>query len=153
MLPLFRVSFHALFPCFIKYLKFYLDIVCILYDCVIHTSFADFNLARVFCGRQLHSVICFSPVWRLVWGCWIYLQVKELQTVQLVEEVVGESGQLAAMHVQALQLLQAPECPTFQSLQWVIAQIELLQHPEVTEGSTLDPCDVVAIQPKHLHRK
>lgn len=82
---------------------------------------------------------------------WIYLQVEELQAVQLVEEVVGESGQLAAMHVQALQLLQAPERPAFQPLQWVITQIKLLQHPEVTEGSTLDPGDVVAIQPKHLH--
>lgn len=87
----------------------------------------------------------------VVWGvCWIYLQVKELQAVQLVEEVMRENGQLAAMHVQALQLLQPPECPPFQSLQWVVAQIELLQHPEITEGSTLDPCDVVAIQPKHL---
>lgn len=89
----------------------------------------------------------------LPWGRWIYLQVKELQAVQLVEEVVGESGQLAAVHVQALQLLQTPERPTFQSLQRVIPQIQLLQHPEVTEGSTLDPGDVVAIQPKHLHRR
>lgn len=77
--------------------------------------------------------------------CCVYLQVEELQAVQLVEEVMGESGQLAAMHVQALQLLQAPEGSTFQALQWVITQIELLQHPEVTEGSGLDPCDVVAI--------
>lgn len=48
--------------------------------------------------------------------CWFYLQVEELQAVQLVEEVMGESGQLAAMHVQALQLLQAPERTTFQPL-------------------------------------
>lgn len=80
-----------------------------------------------------------------VCACWIYLQVEELQAVQLVEEVMGESSQLAAMHVQALQLLQAPEGSTFQALQWVIAQIELLQHPQVTEGSGLDPCDVVAV--------
>lgn len=83
----------------------------------------------------------------------MYLQVEELQAVQLVEEVVGESGQLAVMHMQALQLLQAPECPAFQSLQRVIAQIKLLQHPEVTEGSALDPCDVIAVQPKHLCRR
>lgn len=87
-----------------------------------------------------------------VCACWVYLQVEELQTVQLVEEVMGESSQLAAMHVQALQLLQAPEGSTFQALQRIITQIELLQHPEVTEGSGLDPCDVVAIKPKHLHR-
>lgn len=76
---------------------------------------------------------------------WIYLQVEELQAVQLVEEVMGESGQLAAMHVQALQLLQTPEGSTFQTLQRVIAQVELLQHPQATEGAGLDPCDVVAI--------
>lgn len=78
-------------------------------------------------------------------ACWIYLQVEKLQAVQFVEEVVGESSQLAAMHVQALQLLQTPECTTFQALQWIIAQIELLQHPQITEGSCLDPRDVVAI--------
>lgn len=80
----------------------------------------------------------------------VYLQVEELQAVELVEEIVGESRQLAAMHVQALQLLQAPERSTFQALQRVVAQIQLLQHPEVAEGSGLDPCDVVAVQPKHL---
>lgn len=48
--------------------------------------------------------------------CWFYLQVEELQAVQLVEEVMGESGQLATMHVQALQPLQAPEGSTFQAL-------------------------------------
>lgn len=89
-------------------------------------------------------------VFRRVCACWIYLQVEELQAVQLVEEIMGESGQLAAMHVQALQLLQTPEGSTFQTLQRVITQIELLQHPEVTEGSSLDPRDVVAVQPKHL---
>lgn len=35
----------------------------------------------------------------------IYLQVEELEAVEFVEEVMGESGQLAAVHVQALQLL------------------------------------------------
>lgn len=65
---------------------------------------------------------------------------------------MGESRQLAAMHVQALQLLQAPERSTFQVLQRVVTQVQLLQHPEVTEGSGFNPCDVVAIQPKHLCR-
>lgn len=83
----------------------------------------------------------------------LYLQVEELQAVQLVEEVMGESGQLAAMHVQALQLLQAPEGSTFQALQRVVAEIELLQHPEVTERPALNPCDVVAVKPKHLKRR
>lgn len=77
--------------------------------------------------------------------CCVYLQVEELQAVELVEEVMGESCQLAAMHVQALQLLQAPERTTFQELQRIVTQIELLQHPEVTEGSRFNPCDVVAI--------
>lgn len=58
---------------------------------------------------------------------------------------MGECCQLAAMHVQALQLLQAPERPTFQTLQWVVTQIELLKHPEVAEGSRFNPRDVVAI--------
>lgn len=51
-----------------------------------------------------------------VCACWIYLQVEELQAIQLVEEVMGESSQLAPMHVQALQLFQAPEGSTFQEL-------------------------------------
>ena len=46
-------------------------------------------------------------------GFWLYLQVEKLQAVQFVEQVMGESGQLAAVHVQALQLLQSPECSTF----------------------------------------
>lgn len=76
----------------------------------------------------------------------IYLQVEELETVQFVEDIMGESSQLAAMHVQALQLLQAPEGSTFQvSQRGVITQIQLLQHPEVAEGSSLNPRDVVAI--------
>lgn len=76
----------------------------------------------------------------------IYLQVEKLETVQFVEDIMGESSQLAAMHVQALQLLQAPECSTFQvSQRRVIAQIQLLQHSEVAKGSSLNPCDVVAI--------
>ncbi|TNN77667.1 hypothetical protein EYF80_011965 [Liparis tanakae] len=41
-------------------------------------------------------------------------EVEELQTVEFVEEVMGESCQLAAMHMQALQLLQATEGSTFQ---------------------------------------
>lgn len=100
----------------------------------------------------IKSVSLHVLVFRCVYVCVCYLQVEELQAVQLVKEVMGESSQLAAMHVQALQLLQAPEGSTFQALQRVIAQIQLFQHPEVAEGSGLDPCDVVAIEPKHLHR-
>lgn len=56
--------------------------------------------------------------------CLIYLQVEKLEAVQLVEDIMGESGQLTAMHVQALQLLQPPERSTFQVPQrWVVAQI------------------------------
>lgn len=104
------------------------------------------------CKHQLRiEYVSLLFVFFGVCACWIYLQVEELQAVQLVEEVMGESGQLAAMHVQALQLLQTPEGSTFQTLQRVIAQVELLQHPQVTEGTSLDPCDVVSIQPEHLH--
>lgn len=75
-----------------------------------------------------------------------YLQVEKLQAVQLVEEVMGESGQLAAVHVQALQLLQSSESSTFQTpQQWIITQIQLLQNPEVTEGPGFDPCDIVTV--------
>lgn len=49
--------------------------------------------------------------------CCLYLQIEKLQAVQLVEEIMGESGQLATMHMQALQLLQAPEGSTFQVAQ------------------------------------
>lgn len=58
-----------------------------------------------------------SVMYVFVYGCCLYLQVEKLQAVQLVEEVMGESGQLAAVHVQALQLLQAPEGSTFQAPQ------------------------------------
>ena len=85
--------------------------------------------------------VCFC-----VQRCCLYLQIEKLQTVQFVEEIMRESSQLAAVHVQALQLLQTPEGSTFQVPQWgVIAQIQLFQHPEVTEGPGLNPCDVVAI--------
>lgn len=47
-------------------------------------------------------------------SCSLYLQVQKLQAIQFVEDVMGESCQLAAVHVQALQLLQAPKCSTFQ---------------------------------------
>ena len=80
-----------------------------------------------------------------------YLQVEELQAVQLEEEVVGERGQLAAVHVQALQLLQTPEGASLQDPQGgVVPQVQLLQHAEVTEGPRLDPGDVVSVQPQHL---
>lgn len=101
------------------------------------------SISKVF----LHFSVCVCAC-----ACRIYLQVEKLEAVQLVEDVMGESGQLAAMHVQALQLLQAPECSTFQvPQQRVVAQVQLLQDPEVAESSGLNPCNVVSIQPKHLH--
>lgn len=67
---------------------------------------------------------------------------------------MGETGQLASVHVQALQLLQSPEGSTFQVPQrGVITQIQLLEHSEVAESPGLDPCDIVSVQPQHLHRE
>lgn len=81
-----------------------------------------------------------------VYGCCLYLQVEKLQAVQFVEEIMGESSQLAAVHVQALQLLQTSEGSTLQVPKWgVITQIQLFQHPKVTEGPGLNPRNVVAI--------
>lgn len=94
--------------------------------------------AEIFLSEHLYLAI-------LLFSCCVYLQVEELQAVELVEEMMGESRQLAAMHVQALQLLQAPESSTLQTLQRVVTQVQLLQHPEVTEGPRFNPCDVVAI--------
>lgn len=64
-----------------------------------------------YCDRTGHLLgVC-------VCECCLYLQIEKLQAVQLVEEIMGESGQLATMHMQALQLLQAPEGSTFQVAQ------------------------------------
>lgn len=68
--------------------------------------FTPFKCVQLFsqCGSLQASTedqICISAVcvfW-CVCACWIYLQVEELQAVQLVEEVMGESSQLAAVHV------------------------------------------------------
>lgn len=42
----------------------------------------------------------------------VLLQIKVLQAVELVEDVMGEGGQTAAVHVKALQLLQPTESST-----------------------------------------
>lgn len=56
-----------------------------------------------------------------------YLQVEELQAVQLVEQVVGQGGELAAVHVETLEFLQAPEGASFQPAQVrVVPQVQLL---------------------------
>lgn len=80
-----------------------------------------------------------------------YLQVEELQAVELVEDVVGQGGESAAVHVEALELLQATEGSPFQPVETgVIPKVQLLQVPQLTEGTCLDPRDVVGEQPQNL---
>lgn len=83
-----------------------------------------------------------------------YLQIEELQAVKLVENVVWQGSQPAAMHVEALELLEAAEGSTLQSAEiGVVAQVQLLQVPQLAEGPCLDPRDVVGKQPQNLLRE
>lgn len=80
-----------------------------------------------------------------------YLQVQELQTVKLVEDVMWQGSEPTAVHVEALELLKATEGSPFQSVKVrVIPQIQFLQVPQLTEGSCLNPRDVVGEQPQNL---
>ena len=83
-------------------------------------------------------------------GC-PYLQIEELQAVEFVEDVVGQGLQPAAVHVQTLELLQAPEGSALQPMEArVVSQVQLLQVPHLAEGSSLDPRQVVGEQPQDL---
>lgn len=83
-----------------------------------------------------------------------YLQIEELQAVKLVENVVWQGSQPAAVHVEALELLEAAEGSTLQSAEiGVVAQVQLLQVPQLAEGPCLDPRDVVGKQPQNLLRE
>lgn len=83
----------------------------------------------------------------------VFLQVQELQAVQLVEDVMGKSRQPAPVHVQALQLLQASEGTPFKTSQvMVVAQVKLFQITHLTEGTRLNPGDVVGEKPEDLER-
>lgn len=80
-----------------------------------------------------------------------YLQVEELQAVELVEDVVRQGRETAAVHVEALELLQSAEGTPLQPAQArVVTQIQLLQIPQLAEGPRLDPRDVVGEQPQNL---
>ena len=83
-------------------------------------------------------------------GC-SYLQIEELQAVEFVEDVVGQGLQPAAVHVQALELLQAPEGSSLQPMEArVVSQVQLLQVPHLAEGPPLDPGQVVGEEPQDL---
>lgn len=83
-----------------------------------------------------------------------YLQVEELQAVKLVEDVVWQGSEPAAVHVEALELLEAAESSPLQSAKvGVVSQVQLLQVPQLAEGPCLDPRDVVGKQPKDLVRE
>ena len=82
-----------------------------------------------------------------------YLQVNKMQAVELVEDVMGQGIQLAAVHVETLELLQTPEGTPLQPVQMrVVSKVQLLQIPQLTESTSLNPCDVVGEQPQNLDR-
>lgn len=58
---------------------------------------------------------------------------------------------MAAVHVEALELLQATKGAPFQPVEArVVPQVQLLQIPQLAEGPCLNPCDVVGKQPQNL---
>lgn len=60
----------------------------------------------------------------------------------------------AAVHVEALELLEAAEGSPLQPAEvGVVSQVQLLQVPQLTEGPCLDPRDVVGEQPQNLVRE
>lgn len=80
-----------------------------------------------------------------------YLQVKKLQAVQLVKDVMGQGSEPTAVHVEALEFLKPTEGSPFQSVKVrVVPEVQLLQVPQLTEGPCLNPCDVVGEQPQNL---
>lgn len=83
-----------------------------------------------------------------------YLQIEELQAVKLVENVVWQGSEPAAVHVEALELLEAAEGSPLQSAEvGIVSQIQLLQVPQLAEGPCLNPRDVVGKQPQNLLRE
>lgn len=64
---------------------------------------------------------------------------------------MGQGSEPAAVHVEALELLQATEGSSFQPVEaGVVPQVQLLQVPQLTEGPCLNPRDVVGEQPQNL---
>lgn len=80
-----------------------------------------------------------------------YLQIEEVQAVELVEDVMGQGSEPAAVHVEALELLESAESSPLQPVEVrIVPQVQLLQVPHLTEGPCLNPRDVVGEQPQNL---
>lgn len=107
--------------------------------------------------------MCFSGVPMAAW-CWIrvtatrmqsrpapYLQIEELQAIELVEDVMRQGRETTAVHMEALELLKSAEGSPLQPAEArIVTQIQLLQIPQLTEGPCLNPRDVVGEQPQNL---
>lgn len=80
-----------------------------------------------------------------------YLQVEELQAVELVEDVMGQGSEPTAVHMEALELLESAESSPLQPVKVrVVPQVQLLQVPQLTKSPSLNPCDVVGEKPQNL---
>lgn len=67
---------------------------------------------------------------------------------------MGEGSQTTAVHVEALQLLQATESSSLQTVQMrIITQIQLLQITHLTESTSLNPSNIVGEEPQNLKRE
>lgn len=64
---------------------------------------------------------------------------------------MGQGSELAAVHVEALELLEAAEGSPLQPVEVrVVPQVQLLQVPQLTEGPCFNPRDVVGEKPQNL---
>lgn len=64
---------------------------------------------------------------------------------------MGQGSEPAAVHVEALELLKSAESSPLKPVKaGVVSQIQLLQVPQLTESTCLNPCDVVGEQPQNL---
>lgn len=64
---------------------------------------------------------------------------------------MGQGSETAAVHVEALELLESAESAPLQPVEvCVVPQVQLLQVPHLTEGPCLNPRDVVGEQPQNL---
>lgn len=80
-----------------------------------------------------------------------YLQIEELQAVEFVEDVMRQGRETTAVHMEALELLKSAEGSPLQPAQSrIVTQIQLLQVPQLTEGPSLNPRNVVGEQPQNL---
>ncbi len=81
----------------------------------------------------------------------VLLQVEEISGCRACGRCHGEGRPAAAVHVEALELLQAAESSTLKALQVrVVTQIELLQITHLAECTALNPGNVVGEEPQNL---